>query len=153
MNIAILFSGIAIIVSIITFLYARFQAQKFKTLEIKPSLDFVNKDSDGLILRNVGKGTAFNIIMAQKFPEKDWTNPLRIDSIPANNNFPLKGLDLNDISDLWAICEDFQKQRYSVFYNVKTGQPITGNGKFIATWKDEEIVAYSKKYNNPWFIS
>jgi hypothetical protein len=104
--------------------------------DIRPVLVFVYDGRKGWMLKNIGKGPALNIIVAQKKHET-WFNPVRIPPLSPDSEFFLQWLGHVNDTGLGANYNDFNDKQYSSTCGNDLSQVY--DKPTLQTWSENEI--------------
>lgn len=132
----VVLSGIAIAVSILTFVLSFWFSWRSAILAQRPVLVFVY-NGNGWTLRNVGGGPALNIVVAQKRVGAEWFNPVRIPPLGREAEFVLTWLGHVSTTGLGATYEDYENRPYT----STCGNDLTRafSGAQFGGWSEHEM--------------
>lgn len=112
-NLEIWISVGALVISLISFVVAFWQRREADITGVKPTLVFVFDNESGWKLQNIGNGPALNVIVAEKPPEGDWFNPVRIPPIAKDGEFTLCWIALGNPNGLGTTYNDIRNRPYT----------------------------------------
>jgi hypothetical protein len=117
-------------------------AERAAVLARKPVLVFVDNPEGGAwILRNVGKGPALNVLVAQRDArEGAWMNPVIAPPLEAGQTFELAWLGRVNDTGLGVSYSDFEGHEYT---STLGGERMRAyEGELLPTWSDGEKQRY-----------
>jgi hypothetical protein len=137
-------SGVALIVSVITFALNYRHNRRSIVLARKPVLVFEYDGKAGWILRNVGNGPALNIVVAQKRVGGDWFNPVRIPPLSKDGQALLQWLGHVNSTGLGATYSDAEGSAYTSTCGNDLSRVAPGTG--FGPWPENVI---GRHWNQP----
>jgi hypothetical protein len=111
--ISVILSGLALLVSLITFALNYSATVKNTILARKPVLVFEYAAESGWTLRNIGGGPALNVLVAQRSKDGKWFNPVRVPPLSKDGKFLLKWLGHVNSTGLGATYSDTEDLPYT----------------------------------------
>lgn len=143
MSIQVVFSAVAILVSVTSLAINFWNARRSAIVAGKPVLVFDFEGESGWVMRNVGNGPALDVCVARKRPRDEWFDPVRVPPLSKEGAFPLFWCSHTNVHKLGVSYSDFGGRRYTSI----CGDDLTevSDGNRLASWRREEIVAHWKK--------
>ncbi len=83
-DIKFLFSGTAIVVSIVAITVSYLSARKSRVIGLRPVLVFCFNSGSGWSVKNIGNGPALNIVLALSDADDRWISPEGVPSLGVN---------------------------------------------------------------------
>jgi|SRR5579864_5731105 len=105
-------SGVAILVSLVTFVLSFTYTRRAERIAVRPILAFVYDGSVGWSIKNIGNGPALNVIVAQQAGSQ-WFNLVRIPPMKKDAEFVLNWLEHVNITALGSKYTDLNGNIYS----------------------------------------
>ncbi|KHE91726.1 MAG: hypothetical protein K8F52_12295 [Candidatus Scalindua rubra] len=137
-DIKILFSGIAIIVSIIAITISFLSARKSRIIGLRPVLVFYFQSGRGWYIKNIGNGPALNIILALLDADNRWISPEGIPSLAVNGEFVFGSFNTEIKINGWGcLYTDIAERSYSSIQKGNKTQIATGS--LFPAWNSDEI--------------
>ncbi len=134
----ILFSGTAIVVSIIAITVSYLSSRKSRVIGIRPVLVFCFNSGCGWSVKNIGNGPALNIVFALLDADDRWISPEGIPSLAANGEFVFGGLNSQIKIIGWGcLYTDISERSYSTIHKNNKTQIIKGS--IFPAWNSDEI--------------
>lgn len=137
---SIILSGLALVVSLVTFGLNYKTSLDNSVLARKPVLIFEYESKDGWGLRNIGTGPALNVLVAQRGQDGKWFYPVRIPPLSKEGRFPLKWLGHINSTDLGATYSDTENLPYTAICANDLSKVAEGTG--FGPWTEEQITKY-----------
>lgn len=137
-------AAIALTFSMVSFAFTYHLTEQVSVTDIKPVLIYEYSGETGWILRNVGKGPALNVLVAQKQPQASWFNPVRVPPLAAGSSFVPTWLGHVNTTGLGATYTDVDGRKYS----STAGNDLTEvhDSYVFGPWKEDEI---GRHWNQP----
>ena len=134
-------SVIALVTSLVTFVISKRAAERAEQRDRMPVLAFVYDESQGWMLRNIGRGPALNIIVAQERPAGRWFAPVRVPPLPADGEVTCTWLGHVDDAGLGATYTDLLGGEDGTWYTTTCGNDLVQvkRGRVLPTWAESEI--------------
>jgi hypothetical protein len=117
-------------------------AERTEILTRKPVLAFIDDPDGGAWeLRNVGRGPALNVLVAQRDPQEGtWTNPVLAPPLDAGRTFRLAWLGRVNETGLGVVYTDSEGQEYTSTLGGERMRTYDGNR--LPVWSDDEKQRY-----------
>lgn len=132
-----LIAGIAVGISIVTFIISLWRGQRAEARARKPVLVFVDDPDIGCwVLRNVGNGPALNVLVAQR-RNGQWFNPVKLPPLARDATFPLGWLGRVNDTGLGATFFDFEGSAYTSTLGEEVVK--TYAGQRLPIWPDSDV--------------
>lgn len=130
-------AGVAICVSIISFLITIWTWHRSRVISLRPILVFEYDGTKGWIIRNLGNGPALDITVAMKPQNGKWVSPVRIPPLSRGGQFLMEWLNHTNIHALGAIYRDIEER----FYTSTCANDLSkvAIGRHLPVWPEEEI--------------
>lgn len=140
MDASTLLAGLAIGISVITFVVGSWRGQQAEARARKPVLVFVDDPGETCwVLRNVGNGPALNVLTAQR-KGGQWFNPVKVPPLGKGATFALTWLGRANDTGLGATYFDFEGSAYTTTLGDEVIRTYTGQR--LPSWPDGEIERY-----------
>lgn len=143
-DLKILFSGIAVVVSVIAITVSYFSARKARITGIRPVLVFCFNSGCGWSVKNIGNGPALNIILALLDADERWISPEGIPSLAVGGEFVFSGFGTQIKFIGWGcFYTDISARSYSTIQKGNETKIIAGS--LFPTWNRNEIRMKGKR--------
>ncbi len=134
----ILFSGVAIVVSIVAITVSYFSARKSRIIGLQPVLVFCFNSGFGWSVKNIGNGPALNIIFALLNTDDQWVSPEGIPSLAVNGEFVFGSFKTQIKIIGWGcLYSDISERSYSSIQKGNKAKIVTGS--LFPAWDCDEI--------------
>jgi hypothetical protein len=142
-SVQVVFSAVALMVSVASLAIGLWNARRSAILARKPVLVFDFEGESGWVLRNVGNGPALDVCVARRLAGGDWVDPVRVPPISKEGAFPVFWSSHTNVHKLGVTYTDFEGMRYTSV----CGDDLTeiSDGNRLGSWRPVEIVAHWKK--------
>ncbi len=137
-DIKILFSGAAIVVSIIAITVSYLSVRKSRIIGLQPVLVFCFNRGGGWSVKNIGNGPALNIVFALLNADDQWVSPEGIPSLAVNGEFVFGSFNTQIKIIGWGcLYTDISERSYSSLQKGNKTQIIKGS--LFPAWNYDEI--------------
>ncbi len=134
----ILFSGTAIVVSIIAITVSYLSARKSRTIGLRPVLVFCFNSGSGWSVKNIGNGPAINIVFGLLDADDRWISPEGIPPLAVNGEFVFGGFNTQiKILGWGCLYTDISERPYSSIQKGNKTQIATGS--LFPDWNCDEM--------------
>jgi hypothetical protein len=141
MTVGTVLSVIALVTSVVTFFISRRAADRAEQRGRMPVLAFVYDESRGWILRNVGRGPALNIIVAQKRPGDGWFAPVRVPPLANDGEMLCPWLGHVNDTGLGATYTDLLGSDDGAWYTMTCADDLVQvrEGRQLPAWPESAV--------------
>jgi len=137
-DIKILFSGVAIVVSILAITVSYLASLKSRIIGLQPVLVFCFNSGRGWSVKNIGNGPALNIVLALLDADDQWVSPEGIPSLAVNGEFVFGSFNTQIKIIGWGcLYTDISERSYSSIQKGNKTQIVTGS--LFPAWNCDEI--------------